>query len=159
MTGKCSFIFVKMAQPATRPERIWKLAAPEDFEKLREHGYFASDLDRNDGFVHNSTSAILPTIANRFFHGRKDVLLLEVDPLKCGGDAGIDWRDEAPKPEDIQTDKAILHPTPKGFVHIYLHDDSGNLKGIHPEAIVQQYHLDCRDDGTLVIPPVARPKE
>ena len=89
-----------MAQ--ARPLRIWKLAAPDDFDKLADHGFFASDLDRNDGFVHNSSAAILPTIADRFFRGRKDMKLLEVDPLKCGGDAGIEWRDEAPKPEDIQ---------------------------------------------------------
>lgn len=58
-----------------------------------------------------------------------------------------------------QKDKAILRQTPQGFVHIYLHDDNGNLKGIHPDAIVKHYSLDCREDGTLVIPPAALPEE
>ena len=46
--------------------------------------YPGSDLDRADGFIHFSTADQVVETAGRYFAGRRDLMLLAVDPAPLG---------------------------------------------------------------------------
>ena len=105
---------------------IYHLAIRQAWEAAGDEGgpYRRSTIDRSldeEGFIHCSYRDQVQGVADRFYRGRADVLLLTVDPSKVQA--------------EIKTENL--------FPHIY-----GPLP---IEAVVQVEPVECRDDGRLLV--------
>jgi uncharacterized protein (DUF952 family) len=75
------------SQPDDLPDRLFHLALDVDWiEALRTDGrYRQSTIGRSladEGFIHCSFAEQLQDTADRFYAGRRDVLLLAIDPAR-----------------------------------------------------------------------------
>lgn len=61
---------------------IYHLIAREDWEQTQGHPHYRAPSLANEGFIHFSTLEQVAGSANRYYAGRHDVLLLEIDPDK-----------------------------------------------------------------------------
>lgn len=105
---------------------IYHLALRHAWEAAVEEGepYRRSTVDRSleeEGFIHCSSAEQVQGVADRFYRGRTDVLLLVIDPSKV--------------PSEIRTENL--------FPHIY-----GPLP---IEAVVGVEPVACGEDGRLLV--------
>jgi len=105
---------------------IYHLALRHAWEAAGEEGtvYRRSTIDRSlddEGFIHCSSQDQVQGVADRFYRGRTDVLLLTIDTSKVRA--------------EIRTENL--------FPHIY-----GPLP---VEAVVRVEPVPCRDDGRLLV--------
>jgi uncharacterized protein (DUF952 family) len=62
--------------------QVYHLLTKKQWEKAKEMGFYVPDSLEKDGFIHCSTKKqVLPT-AERRFQGRKDLLLLAINPKR-----------------------------------------------------------------------------
>ena len=90
---------------------------------------YRGDTLASEGFIHCSTAAQLPAVANRLFHGRQGLLAVAIDEARVT--APIVY-------ENLEGGDAL-------FPHIY-----GPLNRDAVSAVVP---LICGDDGTFPITP------
>ncbi len=80
--------------------RIYKLLSKSDWESALSEGVLhGSAQDRADGYIHFSSGSQLQETARRWFAGRKDLVVLEVEDHTLG--SALKWevsRDGAPFP-------------------------------------------------------------
>lgn len=84
-----------MSAPSPLPTYLYKIlpAAPPSPLPARLP---LSDLDRNDGYIHLSTSEQVPGTADKFFGSVSELWLLKIryDVLGAGGDTGeVKWEE------------------------------------------------------------------
>lgn len=66
-------------------QRIYKLCAQTEWDAALTAGSYAGSADdARDGFIHFSTAAQLEATAAKYFAGRTDLVLLEVDANLLG---------------------------------------------------------------------------
>jgi uncharacterized protein (DUF952 family) len=65
-----------------RGSMIYHIAAGADWEAARAAGAYTADSLASEGFIHCSTAAQVAGTAQRFFAGRQDLVLLEIDPAR-----------------------------------------------------------------------------
>ena len=116
---------------------ILHIAARGDWERAQADGSYRLDSLETDGFIHCSTSAQAPRVADALFPGRSDLLLLCIDPAKLTSDL----RFEAP-----------AHPSDQDapdetFPHIY--------GPIDLDAVVAVVDFPPGEDGRFRLPPDA----
>ena len=77
--------------PNTRPNAdipqspIYKIATRNDWSEALKNGVYAgSPDDHRDGFIHFSTRQQLLETARKHFSGRRDLVLIEIDPAPLG---------------------------------------------------------------------------
>jgi uncharacterized protein (DUF952 family) len=58
---------------------IYHIATRQAWEQAQVQGAYSADSLESEGFIHCSTSAQVEGTANRFYHGRGDLVLLHVD--------------------------------------------------------------------------------
>lgn len=58
---------------------IYRLAEPADWQQAQRTGFFASADLAAEGFIHASDKAQIPETAARYYAGRTDLVLLEID--------------------------------------------------------------------------------
>lgn len=58
---------------------LYRVAEFRDWQQAQQTGYFASADLQAEGFIHTSERHQLLETANRYYHGRQDVVLLEID--------------------------------------------------------------------------------
>ena len=80
--------------------RIYKLLSRSDWEAALAEGVLTgTEDDRRDGYIHFSSGAQLQGTARKWFAGRRDLVLLEVEDHTLG--SALKWevsRDGAPFP-------------------------------------------------------------
>jgi glutathione S-transferase len=124
--------------PEPLPARIFHLAIDVDWiEVLSTDGrYRRSTVGRTlaeEGFVHCSFSEQLQATADRFYAGRRDVLLLAIDPARLDAPVVVE---AAPG-------------TDERFPHVY--------GPIPVEAVVWAQPIPLRPDGRLDVHALLRP--
>ena len=60
--------------------RIYHITQLTDWEKARAAGSYRADSLASEGFIHCSTREQVPATGLRFYKGRTDLLLLEIEP-------------------------------------------------------------------------------
>lgn len=65
---------------------IYHITTKADWEAARMEGSYSADSLIREGFIHCSTAGQVEATANRFFHGRMDLVLLHIDELKVGAE-------------------------------------------------------------------------
>ena len=115
-------------------EHLYHLALSSDWEQAQSTGsYVGSTLGRSledEGFVHCSLHHQLRGVADGFYRGREDVILLEIDPAALTHEV----RFEAPGPE----------PGLQKFPHVY--------GPIPTAAVLKAVPLAPDPDGRLTLP-------
>jgi len=98
---------------------IYKILSESGFHSLKENKILSPEgIDIKDGFVHLSTEPQLVTTSNRYFKGRNDIYLIEIDVEHLDPQSLI-WedspgRDDSPFPHYYSPD-IPLH----GIKHCY----------------------------------------
>ena len=91
---------------------IYHIIPRTDWKKAQKKGeYRPASLD-TEGFIHNSTEEQVAPVANAFYTGQKDLLLLVIDTEKLT--APLRW--EAPAHPDPEKAPPELHGK---FPHLY----------------------------------------
>src|SRR5581483_6340247 len=82
--------------------KIYHIAARSDWEQARRDGeYTMSTRGRTlaeEGFIHCSTADQVAGVANLFYNGATDLVLLVIDPAKVGSKIQYDDVPGQPKP-------------------------------------------------------------
>ena len=64
---------------------VYKILGESDWAAAEEAGVYAGSADdARDGFIHFSTAAQVPGTQQRYFAGRSDLLLLEIEAAALG---------------------------------------------------------------------------
>jgi uncharacterized protein (DUF952 family) len=58
---------------------IYRIADPADWQTAQQNGFFASADLGTEGFIHASELYQVEATANRYYAGRSDIVLLEID--------------------------------------------------------------------------------
>ena len=113
---------------------IFHIASRREWEAARARGtYRAASLDV-EGFIHCSTAEQVTGVANAFYRGQRDLVVLEIDEAKLASE--VRW--EAPSPPT--GDDAARFP------HVY--------GPIETSAVVRAIVFPCAPDGSFA--PLAR---
>ena len=60
-------------------EKLYKILTPQEWEISKASGFITTELDSNDGFIHLSNAAQLPTTLALYFSDHEEVILLLPD--------------------------------------------------------------------------------
>ena len=103
-------------QPMPLLETIFHIAEKADWEQALQTGDYRAPSLEGEGFIHCSSAHQVVETANRFFAGRRDLMLLEID---ASGLSSVVF--EAPSPPRGELDtSAISHgPVTDPFPHVY----------------------------------------
>ena len=61
-------------------EKLYKILTPQEWDISKASGFIATELDLNDGFIHLSNAAQLPTTLALYFSDHEEVILLLPEP-------------------------------------------------------------------------------
>lgn len=64
--------------------KIYHIARKSDWKQALKAGVYTTESLSKEGFIHFSRRDQIVLIANRFYGGQKDLVLLSVDPNKLG---------------------------------------------------------------------------
>ena len=59
---------------------IYHITEAAAWQAAQQSGQYTGDTLTSEGFIHFSTEPQVERTANRFYHGRHDLVVLEVDP-------------------------------------------------------------------------------
>ncbi|HBP16335.1 MAG TPA: DUF952 domain-containing protein [Planctomycetes bacterium] len=107
---------------------ILHIVSRAEWEAAQGAGRYAPASLEREGFIHFSTPGQVLGSAGRYYAGRDDLLLLQVDPAACGAD--LRWEDPGAGPTAGQE-----------FPHLYRPLGLGEVLAVHelplsPEGFV-----------------------
>jgi uncharacterized protein (DUF952 family) len=89
--------------------RVYHLAARADWDAAGDAGaYRAASLD-TEGFIHCSTATQVAGVANAFYRGRRDLVLLEIDPARLRSALRFESPAHPTGVSDAQSDERFPH--------------------------------------------------
>lgn len=87
---------------------ILHIVTRAEWEAAQEAGRYAPPSIEREGFIHFSTPAQVLGSAGRYYAGRSDLLLLQVDPASC--EADLRWEDPGVGPTAGQEFPHLYRP-------------------------------------------------
>lgn len=105
---------------------IYHIAHRKAWENAQLSGIYTTESLLTEGFIHFSRRDQIVLVANRFYAGQNDLILLSVDPNKLGHTLKYEVVDE------------------EIFPHLY-----GPL---NVDAVVDVFGFQPREDGTFTLP-------
>jgi uncharacterized protein (DUF952 family) len=111
---------------------IYRIADLADWQAAQQTGFFASADLAAEGFIHASELYQVPGTANRYYAGRRDIVLLELDENELWVAAVPVQREYAPARDDY-------------FPHI--------LAPVPLAAVARVWEFSLGEDGQLALPP------
>lgn len=115
---------------------IYHITSRSAWNQARERGVYRAESLDTEGFIHCSTEQQVVPVAERFYKGQGDLLLLVIEPDRLTSD--LKWEPPAegtPPPGVPQNDL---------FPHIY--------GPINLEAVVRVFDLQSQPDGRYNFP-------
>ena len=82
---------------------VFKILTKEEWSDASKHGYVKTDIDKNDGFIHFSTSKQLAKTLRLYFGNYDEVVLLQINEEKIQSPA-----DDLLNMEGMDSDTAKL---------------------------------------------------
>lgn len=107
---------------------IYHIANRGDWMEAQGKGGYTADSLASQGFIHCSTAQQVVRVANNFYHGVKDLVLLSIDPGKL--------------PVEVRYEN--LEGGDELFPHVY--------GSIPLEAIIKSLNFDPQPDGSFQFP-------
>ncbi|OON68600.1 DUF952 domain-containing protein [Hymenobacter sp. CRA2] len=111
---------------------LYRVADQADWQQAQQTGFFASADLQAEGFIHTSELYQGVETANRYYHGRRDVLLLELDEqalLAAGVEVKREW----------------AASRGQHFAHVF--------EPIPLSAVVRTFGFQPAADGRFALPP------
>jgi uncharacterized protein (DUF952 family) len=105
---------------------IYHIARREEWQTALTSGIYTTESLSKEGFIHFSRRDQVALVANRFYAGQKDLILLSVDPNKLGGMLKYEAVDE------------------EIFPHLY--------GALNIDAVVEVFDFQPYKDGTFTLP-------
>ncbi len=119
---------------------IYHITSRSDWQQAQERGDYRAESLETEGFIHNSTSKQVIKVANAFYRGQQDLVLLCITPDKL--DVKVVW--EAPAHPDPDPDNPPPVEETDLFPHVY--------GPINLTAVVQVVDFPSNPDGTFSLP-------
>ncbi|QRP45903.1 DUF952 domain-containing protein [Amycolatopsis sp. FDAARGOS 1241] len=110
---------------------ILHICSRDEWAAIPDDGEYRAPSLEEIGFIHCSDPGTVSLPANALYHGRTDLLLLEIDPVKL--DARVVWEEGAPP-----------HPDGILFPHVY--------GPIPRNAVASVHDFPAGTDGSLKLP-------
>jgi uncharacterized protein (DUF952 family) len=107
---------------------IYHITEKTVWEEAQAAGAYQADTLRTEGFIHCSTRTQVIPVANRFYHGRKGLVLLAIDPEKLN--SALVW-------ENLEGGK-------EAFPHIY--------GALNLDAVIKVAPFPSEHDGSFQFP-------
>ena len=118
---------------------IYHITSVSHWQKALSLGFYQADSLQTEGFIHGSTQAQVSKVANAFYWGQKQLIVLEVAPEKLH--SCLQWESPLHPDGGILTD---LEASEK-FPHIY--------GTINLEAVLRVIPLELEPDGSFIFHP------
>ena len=115
-----------MNLPSAEPSVLVHLCSAEDWQRAQESGQHRPESLDAQGFVHLSAPEQVHLPANRLYAGRRDLLLLRIDPDKLS--APVRWEPGVPTDPQAMLFPHLYGPLPVDAVMTiteYLPDPDG----------------------------------
>lgn len=112
--------------------KIYHIISRKDWDSAQKDGIYAPESLKSDGFIHFSHADQLVRVANSFYKGQSDLIILKVAPELLESELKIEPPLEAPM-------SGVLFP--------HLHGEL-NLNAV--KGIVE---FPCDEEGTFKLPP------
>ncbi len=114
---------------------IYHITTRKAWHEARQQGDYRAESLESEGFIHCSTSIQVLPVAENFYKGQSDLLLLMIDPALLSSEVRWEPPSGAPPPGV---------PVGDLFPHIY--------GPINLQAVVKVYDLEASSDGTYTLP-------
>jgi uncharacterized protein (DUF952 family) len=116
---------------------IYHITSRAAWRDAHQRGDYRAESLETEGFIHCSTESQVVPVAEKYYQGKRDLVLLVIDPSLLSSD--LRWEDPsggAPPPG-----------VPEGelFPHIY--------GPINPDAVTKVFELETDPDGKYNLPP------
>lgn len=115
---------------------IYHLTSRHAWSAAQQSGEYRAESLESEGFIHCSTETQILPVANSFYKGQQDVLLLEIDPSLLAAELRWEPPSGGAPPAGI--------PEGDPFPHIY-----GPL---NLDAVVKTHDLQTYPDGSYKLP-------
>ncbi len=112
---------------------LYHITTQGSWEKAKTEGIYTADSLSSEGFIHCSTATQVQATANRFFHGCRDLMLLQIDQNKVDSEViyeNLEGGSElfphvyGPLPLAAIREALVLTPVADGSFSINLPEDS-----------------------------------
>lgn len=113
---------------------IFHITSRSQWQQAQQVGEYRADSLETEGFIHCSQATQLIWVANQFYRGVADLVLLQIDPAKLTAPLQYD---------EIETGEK--------FPHLY--------GALNLEAVVQAIAFPLQSDGTFTLPTAIRDSE
>ena len=118
---------------------VYHITRQQDWESALESGAYQSPTLTKDGFVHCSTDTQVLRVANTFYRGQTDLVLLVIDTDKLA----VPIKFEAPINPQTGQPEAEIHEL---FPHVY--------GAINLGAVIKMVPFPSQPDGTFLFPQI-----
>ena len=109
-------------------KKIYHIAGKNDWLEAKHKGFYSCESLKNEGFIHCSTQQQIIPVANRFYKGAKNLVLLQLDEEKVN---------QKIKYENLESGEEL-------FPHIY--------GPINPDAVINVIEFIPGKDGLFELP-------
>jgi uncharacterized protein (DUF952 family) len=116
---------------------IYHITSRAEWAAARQRGEYVAPSLTSEGFIHCSTAKQIPHVANAFYRGRTDLVVLALDETATRSE--VRWEAPAGPPAAGISESDL-------FPHIY--------GPINLEAVTQVLDLQPDSAGTFSLPPV-----
>lgn len=116
---------------------ILHLLSREAWAEAQAHGLLVAPSVATEGFAHCSTEHQMIDVANKYYNGANNMVLLNIDPTKLASQLKFE------PPAHIDGSPALPHEPM--FPHIY--------GPINLDAVIEVIDFPCRSNGEFVAPP------
>jgi uncharacterized protein (DUF952 family) len=87
---------------------IYHITSKQDWESAQQKGGYAAPSLESEGFIHCSTAAQVVRVANAFYRGRNDLVVLQLDESRINPE--VKWEAPAgPAADDISESDSFPH--------------------------------------------------
>ena len=115
---------------------IYHLTTRQAWREAQQRGEYRAESLESEGFIHSSTETQILPVAQAFFKGQSEILLLQIDPARLSSELRWEPPSGGTPPSGV----------PEGdlFPHIY--------GPINLDAIVKVDNLESNPDGNYKLP-------
>ena len=115
---------------------IYHISSRQAWSESRQRGEYRADSLENEGFIHCSTKTQVLPVAEKYYKGQQDIVLLEINPLLLTSELRWEPPSGGAPPPGV--------PEGEFFPHIY--------GPINLDAVVNIYDLESGPDGNYKLP-------